>query len=320
MNIHLTTSMRGGVNYHRMVTPHVNLLKKYPEFQITTSVDDRSWIKLDLSKINILVFTRMISLEGLEYKGVNYSLEEIVKKYKKLGIKFVVDVDDYWILDRTHPSYKIYGKEYQKQVRLSLRLADLVITTNKRLADKIRPINKNIEIIPNCIYKIHKQWDYSPLPKKTKFGYLGATSHKDDVNLMGVDWSNYDATAFVKMYKQNGFKIKPAKDVYEYGNLYNNISVSLAPIVSSQFNSCKSNLKVIEAAAKGRMIICSDEHPYKHFESVLYATDWQSQVDLLKDFTPDAMRIVAKRLSDEVNDQYNLDTWTDYRAKIYKSL
>jgi len=170
--------MRGGVNYHRMVTPHVNLLKKYPEFKVAYSVDDRSWIKLDLSKINILVFTRMISLEGLNYKGVNYSLEEIVKKYKKLGIKFVVDIDDYWILDRNNPMYKSFDKHYQKQVRLSLRLADLVITTNKRLADRIRPINKNIEIIPNCIDKTHNQWDYSPLPKNTKFGYLGATSHK----------------------------------------------------------------------------------------------------------------------------------------------
>ena len=52
------------------------------------------------------------------------------------------------------------------------------------------------------------------------------------------------------------------QDVTTYANNYNTFDVSLAPLVESEFNANKSQLKIIEAGFHKKAIIASETQPY----------------------------------------------------------
>ena len=52
------------------------------------------------------------------------------------------------------------------------------------------------------------------------------------------------------------------KPVEEFASLYNEIDVSLCPLESNEFNSCKSELKMIEAGFMDCAVMVSDVNPY----------------------------------------------------------
>ena len=52
------------------------------------------------------------------------------------------------------------------------------------------------------------------------------------------------------------------KSVQTYGQVYNEIDVALVPLRDTLFNSCKSELKIIEAGTMGKAVICSCVTPY----------------------------------------------------------
>ena len=53
--------------------------------------------------------------------------------------------------------------------------------------------------------------------------------------------------------------------IQNYALPYNLMDAALAPLCSDKFSQCKSNLKVLEAAAFSLPIICSNVEPYKEF-------------------------------------------------------
>ena len=50
--------------------------------------------------------------------------------------------------------------------------------------------------------------------------------------------------------------------VHEFGTMYENLDVALIPLVHGEFNSCKSELKLVEAGMTGTAAIVSDVLPY----------------------------------------------------------
>ena len=55
-----------------------------------------------------------------------------------------------------------------------------------------------------------------------------------------------------------------AKDVLNYAKFYDEIDVLLVPLYKTNFNECKSELKMIEASVKRKATIISDVFPYKY--------------------------------------------------------
>ena len=75
-----------------------------------------------------------------------------MNKLKKLGIKVVIDIDDYWMVDPSHSLYTYFKESnLDKTIIECLRLADYVTTTTPILANIIKPINKNVIVLENTI-------------------------------------------------------------------------------------------------------------------------------------------------------------------------
>jgi glycosyltransferase involved in cell wall biosynthesis len=99
-----------------------------------------------------------------------------------MGIKVVIDIDDYWLPTKEHPIHQliVQHKIHEKIVN-NLREADYVTTTTTIFANEIRKFNKNVVVFPNAINPDEPQFK-QPTEKsdKIRIGWLGGSSHLHD--------------------------------------------------------------------------------------------------------------------------------------------
>jgi hypothetical protein len=132
-----------GVSYHRLLMPFAKMHRDYGiEVVVLLNKNDEFFNNLD--GVTHVVYNRQIS--GL------LQPEETYLKLKAKGIKVICDIDDYWELPKGHPvKYRHDKMNLDKCIVTNLKLADQIWTTTPILADKVRPYNKNIEIIKNAL-------------------------------------------------------------------------------------------------------------------------------------------------------------------------
>jgi glycosyltransferase involved in cell wall biosynthesis len=232
-------------------------------------------------------------------------IKELKEKY---GFKTCVDVDDYWHLDDHHILYSDYEEnQFAKQQIDHMHNADIVLTTNERLAEAIRPFNKNVHICPNAIPH-QGQFDIEREPHYlTRLFWQGSVTHRKDIEILerpihqlsniagkikmimaGYHDSEPEWTAAALIYTagtKHQYKLIPGTPVTQYYAAYKEADICLVPLVKSKFNGYKSNLKVLEAANMGLPVIASQVDPYLNMP-LLYAkcgSDWVKHITRLVD-------------------------------------
>ena len=128
------------------------------------------------------------------------------------------------------------------------------------------------------------------------------------------------------------------QDITTYANNYNMFDVSLAPLVVSDFNINKSQLKVIEAGFHKKAVIASETDPYlldlvnavdngnfnKNGNALLVNPkrnhkDWAKQMRRLID-NPNMIEDLGNRLYETVKDTYSLKKVCNDRVEFFKSI
>lgn len=140
-----------------------------------------------------------------------------IKWLKKEGIKVIMDIDDYWLTDKTHPMHNqiILSKIPEKKIEL-LRLSDYVTTTTTVFANTIeyKIKNKNVLIFPNSINDEEKQFKSNKQKTdKIRFGWSGGSCLTPDTEILTDEgWKFFD--------KLNGNEkvatLNPENDHLEY--------------------------------------------------------------------------------------------------------
>jgi len=270
-----------GVSYHRLLMPFAKMKRDYGiEIVVLLNKDDEFFNNLE--GVTHVVYNRNIS--GLMQP------EETYLKLKAKGIKVICDVDDYWELNKKHPMSYYYEKtNLTKCVIKNLKLADLIWTTTPILADKIRPYNKNIVIIKNALDPLEKQYAYEDLSLDfDTFFYSGGSTHLRDLKLLGNAFDN--ETFFVKTPKlpkrMKGIKVQ-ISDIQEYAKDYQDCGICVIPLQENTFNSCKSELKMIEAGHFAKPVMVSAIDPYTLLATnknslKVYNNDWASAIKKIK--------------------------------------
>lgn len=171
---------QAGVAYYRTLMPALRLQKDYPEEFYVEINQNVNWNDLEyLKKFNIIHGHRTLC----DYAH----METLVNILHKEGIKVVIDVDDYWDVHEKHPVRHIIKNEnLAAKIKNNLRIADYVTTTTEQFASYIRPINKNVVVIPNGVDDTESQ--FAPQPKvasdKVRVMWLGGSSHEVDIDLL----------------------------------------------------------------------------------------------------------------------------------------
>lgn len=329
-----------GCDYHRVVLPF-----QYAGNEVDNAHFEAAGPELDdrMKVADLVVWNREFPF------GV-----EAAQRAKELyGFKVVVDLDDYWELYPHHVMAPYWRKNrVAEKVIQNIKLADAVTVTTARLADKVMKIHPNVHVIPNALPYGHGQFNDKLEPKEHyNFIYAGQRSHlsdlgtilgpirhlaqkRDDIGfvLAGYHHKEYDvAQIWPKMESimSAGGKAKHYTRIdqlplSEYMDVYNHADCSLVPLQNNTFNSCKSNLKLLEAAAKRLPVICQQVAPYSDdIEApVMWCRNSKEWVEAMK-YLPGSRWFSSQIGSDLHNwavSKYNLFTWNKYRFDLYRHI
>lgn len=392
-----------GVGKYRILDPFRLIGETYTEdvhVDIVLDVEDKDDV---FNNYDIVVFHSFIHKTNHE-KNI-----ERIKWLKSKGIKTVVDIDDFWSVDKRHPMYDriIKSKLPEKKVEL-LKNADYVTTTTSIFANVIKERLglTNVHIFPNAVDETELQFQSNIIESEyTRFGWLGGSSHLFDIDLMrsgistthnnfknkvqfvlcGFDtrgsitqidpqtgqaksrqirpeetvWKKYEEIFtdnytvvdqnymnFLNEYREDdsyddvnkAYRRRWTKNVSLYATNYNNFDVSLAPLVESFFNSCKSQLKVIEAGFHKKALIASATAPYtldlisaidngklnNNGNALLVDPkrnhkDWAKHMKRLVE-NPNMIEDLGNRLYETVKDKYSLKNVCKNRVEFLKSI
>lgn len=162
--------------------------------------------------------------------------------------------------------------------RASFKAADLVTTTTEYLAEKLRTINPNTVVVPNCV-------DFNAYPKiecvkkEIRIGWQGGYSHYEDLwiikDALKEILRKYSNVKFIfcgDMRFYGLFKDIPVDRVecHDWGTIeawpfrlaVMNLDIGLCPLVDNEFNKNKSSIKYMEYSMSKCATIASNMFPY----------------------------------------------------------
>lgn len=181
INVLVLRSDNSGVGFYRSIQPHINLEKIYPEeFHVDLyTPNEVPWDNDNfLKNYQILHYHRTMC----DYN----QMEMLMKKLRGLGLKLIMDIDDYFSVPKTHPMYSIVQKDkLHEKILGNIKTADWVTTTTPIYADEIRKYNKNVFILPNTINPEMKQFQPKKIEReRVAVGWLGGSSHLADLEIL----------------------------------------------------------------------------------------------------------------------------------------
>ena len=178
-----------GVNYFRTQSPAVELERLYgDQFEVDIEKDYNFSTVEELEKLkkyNIIHYHQRLVDDVRQMFNIKRQLPDI---------KFVMDIDDYWFLDKKHPLYQMSIEHKLPAItQENLKLADYVTTTTEAFAVEIRKITgkDNVFVLYNSVNpESMKQFEnnWKPDPNgKVRITYAGGSSHLGDIQqLEGV--------------------------------------------------------------------------------------------------------------------------------------
>lgn len=320
-----------GCGYHRVLLP----IAFMPDFKrlVTDAPDEeiinRGW--------DLLLYNRVCALDNdWQFTKSN------------MGVKVVMDIDDDWILPPNHIANHNY-KLIKDRIIHNIREADLMTTTSERLADKVAKYNTNIQIFPNALPYGLDQFTYEREPSEyVRLFWCGSLTHNHDIEILRnplkrIDNKNVQmvmggynsfnkpsreiwdrmASSFTNNQKIN-FKILTNEPPTQYMAMYQEADIALIPLEKSDWHSCKSNLKVLEAAAKKIPCIVSAVSPYYDYKDcpVLWVhnqKDWFKHINYLVKNEKEREKLGAE-LFEWANEKFNFRTINERRKAAFESL
>lgn len=181
INILVIPSDHYGCGKFRSVGPHTYISEHFSdEFNVDIVYPN------DLPKSNLEEFFKKYQIVHI-HKQLDKDCK-IASMIKFLGIKLVVDVDDYYLLGDHHPmSLSAKKEKWHIPIVNHLRIADAVTTTTKIYAKELKKHNKNVYVFPNAIDPDEEQFkqvkEENP-SGRLRVGLICGSSHLDDIKLL----------------------------------------------------------------------------------------------------------------------------------------
>lgn len=179
IKILVVPSDKTAVGNFRSLKPHMHLESKYPdEFFIDIDYSPDFSDKEYLKQYDIVHYHKKL--------GSFAETARNVKQLNEMGIVTIMDIDDYWLPNKSHPMYDMIMRQNSHNlVRDNLKSATNVTTTTPLFAEEISKFNKNVTVLPNAIDPLEKQYTaVTQESDRIRIGWLGGSSHLADLQLL----------------------------------------------------------------------------------------------------------------------------------------
>ena len=242
-------------------------------------------------------------LDGIEDYDVfayHWDISLTIQKLSEIqskGVKILYSLDDFWEFSPNHPyfnneSVNVYTANRVKQHILN---ADAIMVTTERLAIQTMKYADNVAIIPNFLdikdYNLNKTKS-----DKLRVGIIGSISHVPDWEMLkgaigrfaknkkiaenvefvicgytanNPSWDKVKSLFTVK--KNLTVSIYDSLPATEYMQLYNYLDVCLMPLEYTEFNLCKSALKLMECTISKTLPVGSALYSTKELKGIVVA-------------------------------------------------
>lgn len=229
-----------------------------------------------------------------------------------------MDLDDLFRLGQDHylyDSWKQFG--VTEQIIQHLKLADVVTVTTDILANMVVEVNKNVVIVPNALPFDQDQFTMNERFDDTRLIYVAGTSHQKDFELM-----DFNSGLTVAGLHIDNLPTKEVMPAVRYMSLYDGHQAALAPLVDTEFNRCKSNLKLLEAGAKGLPLFASKIPPYLNsndasiIQYVEYGKSWKA---MTQRYSNEHLADIGAMTAQHVRKHYHLKDANAVRRQIFES-
>ena len=337
-----------GVEYHRLIIPFENM---GVDHQITAvkSIDQQP--DSFFHEFDLIYTSSVVSKLGFQ--------EVVWTQLKRLGIPVIIDRDDDWMLPHDHIMKNDWVKnKTAAQIVYNLKMATAVTVPTEYLAQKVRQFNKNVFVIPNAIDFNQKQFQpdvkvQNLKNEKVHIGWSGSVTHFKDIVMLTDTFMQMNSNPDLKgkyrlvlsgfaegdmIWKEyekmftSGYKIAEDQycringmDVYTYASAYDMMDVGLIPLKDTEFNRCKSELKMMEMGAKKLPVIVSNQYPYtniaKHGINSLVANknDWYKNIKKLID-SKEMRKDLGEALHNEIYTNFNILKINELRKELFTNV
>ena len=278
---------------------------------------------------------------------VNPYSTKILKKAKKHNIKVIYETDDDFLdINPSNPSYT-YISEHFDNIQKLVKNADQIIVSTNELKKRLNKLNiNNVEIVKN--YLVNDSLPIRPFEFRgndiIKIGYFGTLTHQGDLDLVhnvilrlkdifskkgvqvifeiaGVamikdsDWINVVKLPYYPM---------SANTFYNWLSKNSEWDIGIIPLLNTEFNKCKSELKYIEFSALGIPVVASDISVYsetiQNGVNGYLASNEDEWVDKLSILIEDPIlrNGMVNNARDDILENYNLKSRVDQWDNIFK--
>jgi len=241
----------------------------------------------------------------------------VVDAARAHGKPIVYEIDDLmWDMPPDHPVYARY-RDSRDGIVQAICAADWVTTTTATLADRLRMLNPNTAVLPNCIDL--EVWPMRrDIPPTTKgepetggdlvIGYMGSGTHGPDLQMIEPAllqvlqtfrdrvtlelFNEMPTSALMALPNVRRLDGTPNYADYVHRLAGRQWHIGIAPLRDTPFNRCKSALKYLEFGAIGVACVFSNIAPFRevvnHGETGLLASSTEDWVQHLSRLIDDA--------------------------------
>lgn len=276
----------------------------------------------EIQKYNKNVF---VSPNGIDPEIEQFQSHKEPSKNGKIRFGFVMGSSHETDMELVKGTFnKIATKEILDKAEIHLCGYDLRGTTTVYNADGTitsRPIEPNETVWHR--FELLVTDNYNPMyvsPEYKKFLEMNVPA----------DFPGIEKESYVRQW---------TRDVDHYCTHYNTIDVLLVPLRESVFNSCKSQLKLLEAGFMDTAVVCSDFGPYtidtiplierggniNPEGNAILIDESRNHKDWAKAITklvknPELITLLKDNLAKTIKPRYNMETLSHERANFYKSI
>ena len=280
---------------------------------------------------------------------VNPYSNVLLKKAKKHNIKIVYETDDDFLdINPANPSYNYILGNFDNIKKLVKHVDQITVSTDelKNRFDKLDV--GNVELIKN--YYVNGSLPLKPFNYRgnefIKIGYFGTLTHDADIELIhnvilrlkdifskkGIT-IHFEIAGASLDEKSDWFHIKKIpyypmsmKIFYDWLGKNADWDIGIIPLVTNDFNKCKSELKYIEFSALGVPVVASDMNVYNEaIEDGVTGflanneDEWVDKLSLLID-DPTLRNGIVNNAQEDILKNYSLRSRVSQWDGIFKKL